>query len=104
MTKTDEESEQVQGEFLGLLKELTSGMDGGTQKFVSLGNVRNLNVIYPSDIEQDKIGCYFEKLDNLITLHQRKLEECEKIYASKNVCIRKGIVYGENYIISWESK
>lgn len=54
-------------------KQLTSGMDGGTQKFVSLGNVRNLNVIYPSDIEQDKIGCYFEKLDHLITLHQRKL-------------------------------
>lgn len=53
-------------------KQLTSGMDGGTQKFVSLGNVRNLNVIYPSDIEQDKIGCYFEKLDHLITLHQRK--------------------------------
>ena len=56
-------------------KQLTSGMDGGTQKFVSLGNVRNLNVIYPSDIEQDKIGCYFEKLDHLITLHQRKCEE-----------------------------
>lgn len=52
-------------------KQLTSGMDGGTQKFVSLGNVRNLNVIYPSDIEQDKIGCYFEKLDHLITLHRR---------------------------------
>lgn len=53
-------------------KQLTSGMDGGTQKFVSLGNVRSLNVIYPSDIEQDKIGRYFEHLDHLITLHQRK--------------------------------
>ena len=54
-------------------------MDGGTQKFVSLGNVRNLNVIYPSDIEQDKIGCYFEKLDHLITLHQRKCDETKKL-------------------------
>lgn len=60
-------------------KQLTSGMDGGTQKFVSLGNVRNLNVIYPSDIEQDKIGCYFEKLDHLITLHQRKGDETKKL-------------------------
>ena len=60
-------------------KQLTSGMDGGTQKFVSLGNVRNLNVIYPSDIEQDKIGCYFEKLDHLITLHQRKCDETKKL-------------------------
>ena len=55
-------------------KQLTSGMDGGTQKFVSLGNVRSLNVIYPSDIEQDKIGRYFEHLDHLITLHQRKVD------------------------------
>ena len=60
-------------------KQLTSGMDGGTQKFVSLGNVRNLNVIYPSDIEQDKIGCYFEKLDHLITLHQRKCDDTKKL-------------------------
>ncbi len=37
-------------------------------------------------------------------LKRSEIEECEKIYASKNVCIRKGIVYGENYIISWESK
>ena len=60
-------------------KQLTSGMDGGTQKFVSLGNVRNLNVIYPSDIEQDKIGCYFEKLDHLITLHQRKCDDLKNL-------------------------
>ena len=63
-------------------KQLTSGMDGGTQKFVSLGNVRNLNVIYPSDIEQDKIGCYFEKLDHLITLHQRKLDKLKSVKKS----------------------
>ena len=67
-------------------KQLTSGMDGGTQKFVSLGNVRNLNVIYPSDIEQDKIGCYFEKLDHLITLHQR---QCDDIKQLKKYMLQK---------------
>ena len=73
-------------------KQLTSGMDGGTQKFVSLGNVRNLNVIYPSDIEQDKIGCYFEKLDHLITLHQRKCDELKKFkkYMLQNMFPQKG--------------
>ena len=56
-------------------KQLTSGMDGGTQKFVSLGNVRNLDIVIPSDAEQDKLGRYFENLDNLITLHQRQYEQ-----------------------------
>ena len=54
-----------------IVKQLTSGVDGGTQKFVSLSNVRSLDVIYPSDIEQDKIGHYFDNIDNLITLHRR---------------------------------
>ena len=55
-----------------IASQLTSGMDGGTQKFVSLGNVRNLDVVIPSDAEQDKLGHYFENLDNLITLHHRE--------------------------------
>lgn len=31
-------------------------------------------ILVPSDIEQKKIGEYFRNLDNLITLHQRKLD------------------------------
>ena len=57
--------------FIG--KQLSSGMDGGTQKFVSLGNVRNLDIVYPSEVEQIKLGEYFDHLDHLITLHQHKL-------------------------------
>ena len=60
-------------------KQLSSGMDGGTQKFVSLGNVRNLDIVYPSEVEQIKLGDYFEHLDHLITLHQQKCEELKKI-------------------------
>lgn len=52
-------------------KQLSSGMDGGTQKFVTLGNVRNLDILLPSKAEQQKLGDYFSQLDNLITLHQR---------------------------------
>ena len=60
-------------------KQLSFGVDGGTQKFVSLGNIRNLDIVYPSEAEQIKLGGYFEQLDHLITLHQRKCDELKKI-------------------------
>lgn len=60
-------------------KQLSFGLDGGTQKFLSLGNVRNLNIVYPLDAEQIKLGDYFDHLDHLITLHQRKCEQLKKI-------------------------
>lgn len=52
--------------------------------------VNNLNkelvgattVTYPSMCEQVKLGEYFESLDNLITLHQRKLEKLKNIKKS----------------------
>ena len=34
---------------------------------------------YPSIEEQEKIGAYFDSLDNLITLHQRKCEQTKKL-------------------------
>ena len=67
-------------------KQLSSGMDGGTQKFVSLGNVRNLDIVYPSEVEQIKLGDYFEHLDHLITLHQRK---CDEIKSLKKYMLQK---------------
>ena len=59
-------------------RQLFTGMDGGTQKFVSLKKIRELGIPFTEEQEQQKIGQYFENLDNLITLHQRK---CEKIKA-----------------------
>ena len=55
--------------------QLLSGLDGGTQKFVSLKNIRELNIMVPSETEQLKVGTFIEALDNLITLHQRKYEK-----------------------------
>jgi type I restriction enzyme S subunit len=52
-------------------RQLLSGLDGGTQKFVSLKNIRELDIMVPSEAEQIKVGTFFESLDNLITLHQR---------------------------------
>lgn len=58
-------------------KELLSGMDGGTQKFVSLKKIRNLSVMLPSENEQKQIGAFFKQFDSLIALHQRKLDHLE---------------------------
>mgnify|MGYP003255406133 FL=1 len=52
--------------------QLSNGMDGGTQKFVSLKKIRELDIPFQEEQEQTKIGQYFSQLDNLITLHQRK--------------------------------
>lgn len=60
-------------------KQLTNSMDGGTQKFIALGNIRNLDVDIPSDEEQERLGQYFENLDHLITLHQRKCDKYSNI-------------------------
>jgi len=51
----------------------------GAQPNLSLEQVANLEIAIPSVSEQVKIGNYFEKLDNLITLHQRQLEKLKNI-------------------------
>ena len=48
--------------------------DGVKQTNLSLNEVMNFEEMYPSYEEQYRIGCFFEKIDNLITLHQRKLD------------------------------
>jgi len=65
-----------------VLNQLTENMDGGTQKFVSLNRIRELHIPFPSKPEQEAIGTYFRNLDNLITLHQRKLETLKNLKKS----------------------
>lgn len=51
----------------------------GAQPNLSLEQVGNIELPYPSMAEQEKIGEYFFSLDNLITLHQRKCDETKKL-------------------------
>lgn len=44
--------------------------------------VKNLIVPVPSQLEQTKIGNFFNQLDGIITLHQRKLETYKKLKKS----------------------
>ena len=61
----------------------------GAQPNLSLEQVANLEICAPNEIEQKKIGIFFQKLDRLITLHQRKLEKLQNI---KKACLEKMFV------------
>jgi len=54
----------------------------GAQANLSLEQVGNLEISIPTENEQKLIGAYFVNLDNLITLHQRKLEKLKNIKKS----------------------
>ena len=61
----------------------------GAQPNISLEQVQNFEIYLSNKVEQEKIGNYFLKLDNLITLHQRKLEKLQNI---KKACLEKMFV------------
>ena len=47
---------------------------------INKDQIGKINILYPKDIkEQQSIGLLFDKLDNLITLHQRKLDKFKNI-------------------------
>ena len=64
----------------------------GAQPNLSLEQVANLGITIPSEDEQKKIGAFFQQLDNLITLHQRKLEEMKKQKKALMQLLLTGIV------------
>ena len=49
---------------------IDSFLAGGTRQRVSRSNLGNISIIIPEKTEQNKIGLFFECIDNLITLHQ----------------------------------
>ena len=56
---------------------------------ISKNKVMDMEVFIPSIEEQKQIGNFFHKLDNLISLHQRKLEKLQNI---KKSCLEKMFV------------
>jgi type I restriction enzyme S subunit len=50
-----------------------SSLTGTTIKNLGLKTIRETIIQTPSIREQSQIGAFFSNLDNLITLHQRKL-------------------------------
>jgi type I restriction enzyme S subunit len=52
---------------------------GMSQLNISKGSVENFTSYVPHKKEQAKIGAFFRNLDNLITLHQRKLDKLQAL-------------------------
>ena len=52
--------------------DLTSLVQVGALPSYNAGDVESMEIYLPSLLEQEQIGAYFNHLDNLITLHQRK--------------------------------
>ena len=73
----------------GVTNQLSENLDGGTQKFIALNKIRELAIPFTCKSEQNKIGAYMDNIDNLITLHQRKLEKLKNL---KKACLEKMFV------------
>ena len=69
-----------------LMEYVSQMATGGTIKHLNQNILVNFPVILSDKSEQVKIGKYLNNLDNLITLHQRKLEKLQSI---KNSMLEK---------------
>ena len=60
-------------------KELAKKAQGKSVVHIHNSDIQEVTIAYPSRTEQDRIVSVFRLLDNLITLHQRKLEKLKNI-------------------------
>ncbi|MCG9723484.1 restriction endonuclease subunit S [Shewanella sp. Isolate7] len=75
---------------LNVFRELSALSSGGTAKGVSQKVLSNLNVLIPTELdEQTAIGNYFQKLDELINQHQQQITKLNNI---KQACLSKMFV------------
>ena len=73
----------------GIKKQLSMAAEGTGQNVLAHNKFKNMLVNVPKLNEQERIGSLFSNLDNLITLHQRKLEKLKNI---KKSCLEKMFV------------
>ena len=59
-----------------------AGIEGSTIKRLYNDNILNTVICMPSVPEQERIGVFFENLDHLVTLHQRKFEKLTNVKKS----------------------
>lgn len=59
--------------------ELSSPGGAGRNRVLKISDMLKYEIKFPSIEEQIKIGEYFDSLDNLITLHQRKCEQTKNL-------------------------
>ena len=69
-----------------LQNEFAMRVEGGSVTNLYFEKLKNIEISFPSIPEQEKIASYFENLDHLITLHQRK---CDEIKTLKKYMLQK---------------
>lgn len=86
--------DRVDNSFLKCIYEIVkwSGIEGSTIKRLYNDNFLKTEFSMPKVAEQQQIGMYFQSLDHLITLHQRKLEENKKYKKALMQLLLTGIV------------
>lgn len=72
--------------------DLTALVQIGALPSYNATDVENVEIMLPNADEQKKIGALFDKLDNLITLHQRKVEKIKVQQRSLQKYLLNGIV------------
>lgn len=83
---------------------------GSTFESLNSDNIKNADVKIPTTAEQIKIGAFFQQLDNLITLHQRKFEKLTNVKESmlKKMFPQNGSSYPEirfkGFTDPWEQR
>ena len=65
-----------------VVREIGYTCTGTGQKVLSFLDLHKMKLRVPSYDEQKRVAAYFETLDNLITLHQRKLEKLTNVKKS----------------------
>ena len=103
-----ETGENINSSFLALTisngnsqKELAKKAQGKSVVHIRNDEIKRVLISLPTKVEQDKIAIYFDKLDTLITLHQRKLfygKKCIKLYKIIRIDIK-----GENIMPELEA-
>ena len=81
-------NDNIKNSFLKVLYPIVKwdGIEGSTIKRLYNSNFLSTEIHVPKVKEQEKIGVLFEKIDNLITLHQRK---CDKLVNVKKALLEK---------------
>lgn len=84
--------------------------EGAAQPNISATNLKKFLIPVPNDNEQEKIGEVFSKLNHLITLQQRKLEQLkqlkramlQQLFADKNC--KQPILRFKSFNDNWEER
>ena len=93
-----------------LQNEFAMRVEGGSVTNLYFEKLKNIEVSFPSIQEQEKIAAYFENLDHLITLHQRKCEETkslkkymlQKMFPENGKCVPK--IRFSGFSDDWEQR